>query len=67
MLAVPQVLRKFSVIVFNPDTDGDRSSSPSNTEENNKQEGFLKSVWHKFTDGANLPNEGDKEDDSKKK
>ncbi|TGO36768.1 hypothetical protein BHYA_0115g00170 [Botrytis hyacinthi] len=42
-------------------------SSPSNTEENNKQEGFLKSVWHKFTDGANSPNEGDKEDDSKKK
>ncbi|KAB8301459.1 hypothetical protein EYC80_003323 [Monilinia laxa] len=43
------------------------SSSPTNTEENHKQEGFLKSVWHKFTDGANSHNEGDKEDESKKK
>ncbi|ESZ95486.1 hypothetical protein SBOR_4140 [Sclerotinia borealis F-4128] len=42
------------------------SSSPSNAEGNHQQEGFLKSVWHKFTDGANSPNGGEKEGSKKK-
>ncbi|QSZ33520.1 hypothetical protein DSL72_005088 [Monilinia vaccinii-corymbosi] len=54
--------------VMNVDrSSGSSSSSPSNTEENHKQEGFLKSVWHKFTDGTSSPNGGDKDDESKKK
>lgn len=53
--------------VMNVGRASSSSSNPSNTEENHKQEGFLKSVWQKFTDGANSPKEGDKEDESKKK